>query len=161
MSPTEAQKQLIDLLVTSNFDTSYYGFYEATKAEAVPPGIVDSDVFGLIDKLPVQFKFNAKEKFFHYRASEAPELGLNLALTPQSAEFILVFKPGSQHIGRQFFVLARDAARHRKGEPYFNYDPPSPRLKFGTEAGLRRALDFGLSLFTEIERRIRLTDKWC
>jgi hypothetical protein len=157
---TETYDRLVKLLVQAEFDTRYYGFVEATKLTDVTLGIDSAQAFEAIELLPITFKFNKKEGFFFHRASKNPELGLNLALTPQAAEFILVFKPECGHIGDTFPVLARDAMRQRRADPSLNYSPPYPKLRFGTDAQLQQVLSFGLTLYADVEREIKNEKKW-
>jgi len=154
LGATEANLQLISLLLNLNFDTNYYRFVESTMMANDTQGIDAVHAIEVVEQLPIHFKFKKKERYFHYRASKSPELGLNFTYTPHSVEFILVFRPNCGHIGNTFPMLALDTIQRRRSEPDLELSIGYPRPRFGSVADFKMVLSFGLSLYLEIEREI-------
>lgn len=154
MDIKEADRQLLDLLIRIEFDLRYYQFVESVRG-ASEPALTKKELQVGIDRMPFDFKYDAKEKFFYFRDRGPLEIGLNLSLTPLSAEFILVLRASAGHVGDSYPGMAYDVHRARTLNSDNVREPPYPPLRFNTPEEYANALDFGVGLYNDIKQEAR------
>lgn len=149
-SSEELSASLIDLLRGMDFGRRYFDFYEALPKRRDGSGhkAGRKELEAALAETGVDFRYFAGEKFFqHLEHHPHCDLTLNAASPYSQAEFILYVETGSAGAGGPYPRLARLVVQ--AADPDFAPDPPSPKLPFSDEAGLREVVRFGVSLFEE------------
>jgi hypothetical protein len=143
------EQKFLKLLESFRFADRYYAYCGAHAAEG--PDLPPPTQTAALAETGRTFRYQKKEKFFAWRDAKAPadcELGLNVSLENGQAEWILVFKTPSGHLGSPFSALATEAKR--LSTPSYRHTPPNPVPNITSQAELGEALDQGLALYDEL-----------
>ncbi len=154
----QLQAELVARLAGIDFARRYYELYERHPHDGQRPALGQADYQAAIDRLPMEFTYHRRERFFgtvEWHGETAG--GLNIAFSETRVELILTVQVGGVRFGGPFPLLARQVAR--LDNPAFTYEPRSPKLPFGDEAGLHEAVDSGAALY-ENARRAILGTSW-
>jgi hypothetical protein len=148
------ERRLRSLLVEIGFAARYYALCDETRTwqrtDRLPRAEQLTDSLTATGRL---FRYNRRENFFATRETDVPgELGLNLCLEHNVADFILVVKTPAGHIGDTFSVHALETMR--LADPSFSREPPYPRPLFNSVPELKKVLGHGLALYDEIAKGV-------
>jgi hypothetical protein len=149
-SSEELSVTLIDLLRGMDFGRRYFDFYEALPKRRDGSGhkAGRKELGAALAETGLDFRYFAGEKFFqHVEHHPRCDIMLHVRFRYSQAEFMLYVKAGSAIAGCPYPRLARLVVQAT--DPDFAPDPPSPKLPFSDEAGLREVVRFGVSLFEE------------
>ena len=150
-----AYRELCELMRKLDFAERYYT-YCSSHSKKNCPDIPLALQTKALDETGRTFRYDKREKFFSWRDSNAPkgcELGLNLSLRDAQANWILVLKTPSGHLGEQFSAIAEGVKR--LADPRYQHEPrfPTPDIANATE--LRTIITEGLALYDDIATALR------
>lgn len=152
MADSKHHRRLLTLLRDLDFARRWFDFCAATRLEPLPESsdpLPASEVATALGSLGRTVRYHTREQFYAIREPNVVgELGLNLALSSVTAEYILVLKVPEGHIGSTFAELMRKAEK-RFGPP-LPPDPPYPDPWFRDSAELRQVLTTGFRIYDEI-----------
>lgn len=150
-----AHRKFCDLLRELDFADRYYA-YCAKHSKKNCPDIPLALQTKALEETGRTFRYDKREKFFAWRDSDTPkdcELGVNLSLTYAQANWILVLKTPSGHLGGQFSEMALDV-KHLV-DPRYQHEPRFPTPDIANEKELHSVLAEGIALYEDVAKALR------
>lgn len=146
--------QLLELLQRLDFSRRWYDFSVATRYGTPLGQLSAEEQEAALSTTARAFRYHRREKFYSTREADFPnDLGMNLALRHGVAEFILVVRPPTGHIGGPFSLLMREA--DRRFGPVLPETPVYPQPWYQGIDELHRVLAEGLAFYAELANAIR------
>lgn len=144
------EKAMVERFAKIDLAKRYYGYYEKMKPCEGQVLTGHDEVKGRIDKLPIDFNYHKKDKFYYHEGkSEGLEYNYKIAILHDNyLELIYAIKFKGEYVGDVLPAFAREVARLE--DKNFQYDPRSPKIPFSTPDQLEDALNFSLQLFQDM-----------
>ncbi len=146
-----AHERLLGLLHRLDFSRRWYDLCAASRGGGRPPArdLPAAEQEAALATTGRAFRFGRREKFYATREAGVPgELGVNLVLRLGVAEFILVARVPTGHIGDPFGLLMRKA--DQRFGPVLSEAPVYPEPWYQGAAELRWVLAEGFGLYAEV-----------
>ncbi len=149
--------KLVALLTDIHFPERYYGYYEQGRHRSGMAKLDQAAIVKALEATGLSFRFSPREKFFYYRETHTDlEIGLHIAFSASSAEFILVLNVKGVPIGSPYPGLAHLV--EATSNPDFAYTPAYPRLRFSNLQELQEVTVWSTSMFRTIRDAVLLCD---
>ena len=146
------EQQLIELLAKADFHKRYYDFIDKAKRTAGKEKCTYQSFCEVISE-DTRCKHHKSERFFQLRETDGQwEFTLKLAYCYGKLELIMSGTHNGKNIGGVVTRLALESARVL--DPEFMPKPLAPKIPFSTQAELREAVAFSVSLYEVMKSAI-------